>query len=123
MRRAKTAATTPPATRQRLLRTAAWVVGTGLAALLSIAMLTAIGLVIASPNLPEIDSLTDYRPRLPMRIYSEDGVLMGEYGEERRHFTPIAQIPKLMQEAVLAVEDAHFYEHKGVYYTGVLRAA
>ncbi|HMC15575.1 MAG TPA: PBP1A family penicillin-binding protein [Albitalea sp.] len=86
-------------------------------------MLTAIGLVIAAPNLPEIDSLTDYRPRLPMRIYSEDGVLMGEYGEERRHFTPIAQIPKLMQDAVLAVEDAHFYEHKGVYYTGVLRAA
>src|SRR5213075_1752492 len=60
---------------------------------------------------------------LPMRIYSEDGVLMGEYGEERRHFTPIAKIPKLMQDAVLAVEDAHFYEHKGVYYTGVLRAA
>ena len=123
MRRAKTADTPPPSRRQRLLHTAGWVLGIGLAALLSLAMLTAIGLVIAAPNLPEIDSLTDYRPRLPMRIYSEDGVLMGEYGEERRHFTPIAQIPKLMQDAVLAVEDAHFYEHKGVYYTGVLRAA
>jgi penicillin-binding protein 1A len=122
-RRKKTAEPVTPSPRQRLLRTAAWTVGIGLAALFSALMLAAIGLVIASPNLPEIDSLTDYRPRLPMRIYSSDGILMGEYGEERRHFTPIAQIPQLMRDAVLAVEDAHFYEHKGVYYTGVLRAA
>jgi penicillin-binding protein 1A len=119
----KRAALAMSASRKRLLLTAARVMLVGAAGLLSLAMLIAIGLVIASPNLPEIDSLTDYRPRLPMRIYSADGVLMGEYGEERRHFTPITQIPKTMRDAVLAVEDAHFYEHKGVYYTGVLRAA
>jgi len=111
------------ARRRRIARAAARLLGFGVAGLVSVLMLIGIGLVIASPNLPEIDSLTDYRPRLPMRMYSADGLLMGEFGEERRQFTPIAQIPKLMREAVLAVEDAHFYEHKGVYYTGVLRAA
>ncbi len=113
----------PSPKRQRIVRTLARVAGGAAAALLSLALLAAIGLVVAAPNLPEIDSLSDSRPRLPMRIYSAEGVLMGEYGEERRDFTPIAQTPKLLRDAVLAVEDAHFYEHKGVYYTGVLRAA
>lgn len=87
------------------------------------------GLVVAalllhwmSQQLPDIASLTDYRPRLPMRIYSADGVLLGEFGEERRHFTPIGQIPRLMQDAVLAVEDERFREHRGVDYKGVVRA-
>ena len=62
----------------------------------------AIALAVAYPNLPEIGSLTDYRPKLPMRIFSADGVLLGEFGEERRNFMPIAQIPKVMQDAVLA---------------------
>jgi penicillin-binding protein 1A len=85
-------------------------------------MLVAIALSVAYPNLPEISSLTDYRPKLPMRIYSADGVMLGEFGEERRNFTPIAEIPKVMQQAVLAIEDARFYEHGGVDYKGVLRA-
>jgi penicillin-binding protein 1A len=78
---------------------------------------------VAYPNLPEIASLTDYRPKLPMRIFSADGVLVGEFGEERRNFMPIAEIPKVMQHAVLAIEDARFYEHRGVDYKGVIRAA
>ena len=57
-----------------------------------------------------------------MRVFSADGVLLGEFGEERRNFMPIAQIPKVMKDAVLAVEDARFYEHGGVDYMGVLRA-
>ena len=57
-------------------------------------MLVAIALAVAYPNLPEISGLTDYRPKLPMRIYSADGVLLGEFGEERRNFTPIAEIPR-----------------------------
>jgi len=64
----------------------------------------------------------DYRPKLPMRIYSADNVLLGEFGEERRNFTPIDQVPKVMKDAVLAIEDARFYEHSGVDYKGVLRA-
>jgi penicillin-binding protein 1A len=49
--------------------------------------------------------------------------LIGEFGEERRRLTPIKEIPKIMTQAVLAIEDARFYEHGGVDYKGVLRAA
>jgi penicillin-binding protein 1A len=68
-----------------------------------------IALAVSYPNLPEIGSLTDYRPKLPMRVFSSDGVLLGEFGEERRNFVPIGEIPKVMQDAVLAAEDAKFY--------------
>jgi penicillin-binding protein 1A len=100
-----------------------WLFGVTAAAALSLLMIVAIALSVAYPNLPEIASLTDYRPKLPMRIYSSDGVLIGEFGEERRSFVPIAEIPKVMQQAVLAIEDARFYEHSGVDYKGVVRAA
>ena len=86
------------------------------------ALLAAIALAISYPNLPDIGSLTDYRPKLPMRVFSSDGVLLGEFGEERRNFVPIAEIPKVMQDAVLAAEDAKFYQHSGVNYVSVIRA-
>ena len=72
--------------------------------------------------MPELSALIDYRPKLPLRVFSSDGVLLGEYGEERRQFTPIGQIPKVMRDAVLAIEDARFYHHGGVDYLGVIRA-
>ena len=92
------------------------------AAALGGVMVLALALAVAYPNLPEISGLTDYRPKLPMRIYSADGVLVGEYGEERRNFVPVAQIPKVIKDAVLAIEDARFYQHSGVDYLGVIRA-
>lgn len=98
-----------------LLGTVAAVVGAGV-------LLLGIALAVAYPNLPDIGSLTDYRPKLPMRIFSADGVLLGEFGEERRNFLPISQIPKVMQDAVLAAEDARFYQHGGVNYVSVIRA-
>jgi penicillin-binding protein 1A len=85
-------------------------------------LLVAIALAVAYPNLPQISGLTDYRPKLPMRVFAADGVLLAEFGEERRSFVPIGQIPKLMQDAVLAIEDARFFQHGGVDYKGVLRA-
>jgi penicillin-binding protein 1A len=97
--------------------------GLGAAMTLAGVMLVAFALAVAYPNLPEISGLTDYRPKLPLRIYSSDNVLLGEYGEERRTFTPINEIPKVMQDAVLAIEDSRFFEHSGVDYKGVLRAA
>jgi penicillin-binding protein 1A len=106
-----------------LSRLGLWLVGLVAAATLSVLMVAAIALSVAYPNLPEIASLTDYRPKLPMRIFSADNVLIGEFGEERRSFVPIADIPKVMQQAVLAIEDARFYEHSGVDYKGVVRAA
>lgn len=104
------------------LRAIAILAGLAAAAGAALLMMVAIALAVAYPNLPEISGLTDYRPKLPMRIFSSDGVLLGEFGEERRNFTPIAEIPKVMQHAVLAIEDARFYEHSGVDYKGVLRA-
>ncbi|MCV2368526.1 penicillin-binding protein 1A [Paucibacter oligotrophus] len=85
-------------------------------------MLIALALAMAYPNLPDISGLTDYRPKLPMRVLSSDGVLLGEFGEERRNFQSIKEIPKRMQDAVLAIEDARFYQHGGVDYLGVIRA-
>ncbi len=89
----------------------------------AVLLLGGVALAVAYPHLPQISGLLDYRPKLPMRIYSADGVLLGEFGEERRNFTPIDQVPKVMKDAVLAIEDARFYEHSGVDYKGVLRAS
>jgi penicillin-binding protein 1A len=100
-----------------------WLLAAGLAGTLALMLLLAVALAVAYPNLPEISGLADYRPKLPLRVLSSDGVLLGEFGEERRIFTPIAQIPRVMQDAVLAIEDARFYRHDGVDYLGVVRAA
>jgi penicillin-binding protein 1A len=97
-------------------------VGLAVAGVVAVLLVAGIAIAVSYPNLPEISSLTDYRPKLPMRIYSADGVLLGEFGEERRNFVPVRQIPKVMQDAVLAIEDAHFYKHSGVNYVSVLRA-
>jgi penicillin-binding protein 1A len=105
-----------------LLRGVLTIAGSLLALLLGVAICAAIGLAVAYPNMPELSALTDYRPKLPLRVFSSDGVLLGEYGEERRQFVPIAQIPKVMRDAVLAIEDARFYHHGGVDYVGVIRA-
>ncbi len=85
-------------------------------------MVIAVALAVAYPNLPDISDLSDYRPKLPMRVYSADGVVIGEFGEERRSLTPIKDIPKVMKDAVLAIEDARFFSHGGVDYLGVVRA-
>ena len=103
-------------------KTGLWVVGLTLATALALLLAASIALAVAYPNLPELQGLSDYRPKLPMRVFSADGVLLGEFGEERRNFLPIAQIPKVMRDAVLAIEDARFYDHGGVDYKGVLRA-
>ena len=105
-----------------LSKSAAWLLALIGTVALGVVMLVAIALAVAYPNLPEVSGLMDYRPKLPMRIFSADGVLLGEYGEERRNFVPLAQIPKVMQEAVLASEDARFYQHSGVDIKGVFRA-
>ncbi|MFT3779529.1 MAG: penicillin-binding protein 1A [Ottowia sp.] len=80
-------------------------------------------LAIAYPNLPDVSELSNYRPKLPLRVFTSEGMLIGEFGEERRNLTPIKDVPQVMKDAVLAIEDARFYEHSGVDYLGVLRAA
>jgi penicillin-binding protein 1A len=86
-------------------------------------LLAAGALLIIVPTLPPLDALTDYRPKMPLRVYTADEVLIAEFGEERRDFVPIAEIPDLMKKAVIAIEDDGFYQHGGVDYAGILRAA
>jgi len=105
-----------------LLKVTAWSLGVVLAGLVSVLMAVAVALAVAYPNLPDVSDLLDYRPKLPLRVYSSDGVLIGEFGEERRNLTPIGDIPKVMKDAVLAIEDARFFSHGGVDYIGVIRA-
>ncbi len=112
-----------PAWARPLFRGIGWLAGLVGAGLLALLMVIGVALAVAYPQLPEIASLTDYRPKLPMRVFSADNVLLGEFGEERRNFTPIGQIPQVMKDAVLSAEDARFYEHGGVDYKGIARAA
>ena len=106
-----------------VLRLVYWAFGLALAGALSLAIVIAVALAIAYPNLPDITELSDYSPILPLRIFSEEGVLIGEFGEERRNLTRLQDIPQVMIDAVLAIEDTRFYEHGGVDYKGMLRAA
>ncbi|MCA1978885.1 MAG: transglycosylase domain-containing protein, partial [Thiobacillus sp.] len=90
------------------------VVGTALAGLAA---------ALIYPNLPPLEALTDYQPKQPLRVYTADGALIGEFGEERRAFIPIDQVPKYMKQAIIAAEDERFYSHGGVDTLGILRAA
>ena len=100
----------------------AWTAGLALAGAFGLALTIAVALAVAYPNLPDISDLADYRPKLPLRVYSSEGALLGEFGEERRNLTPIKEIPTVMKDAVLAIEDARFFQHGGVDYKGVVRA-
>ena len=105
-----------------LVRFIVWTLGLAGAAAVALLLTIAVALAVAYPNLPDISDLADYRPKLPLRVYSAEGALLGEFGEERRNLTPIDEIPQVMKDAVLAIEDARFFQHGGVDYKGVVRA-
>jgi penicillin-binding protein 1A len=92
-------------------------------AVLSIAALAGIVLILVYPQLPSLEVLTDYQPKIPLRIYSSDGYLIGEFGEERRNFAHIKDVPAVMKQAILAAEDERFYQHPGIDTQGIVRAA
>jgi len=79
--------------------------------------------MLTYPSLPSLNILTDYKPKIPLRVYSAEGILIGEFGEERRALVKISEVPDLMKKAIIAAEDDRFYEHGGIDYMGVLRAA
>lgn len=87
------------------------------------ALLLGIAAMLIYPALPSLESLTDYHPIVPLRVYSADGALLGEFGQERRALVKIADVPDSMKHAILSAEDDSFYQHGGVDYMGVLRAA
>ncbi|WP_284335954.1 penicillin-binding protein 1A [Comamonas sp. NoAH] len=113
----------PQPRKHWFLRAFLWLIGLAVAGTLAVVLVVAVALSMAYPNLPDVSELADYRPKLPLRVYSSEGALIGEFGEERRTLTPIEEIPKVMVDAVLAIEDTRFFEHGGVDYKGMLRAA
>ena len=90
------------------------------------AMAVAMVFVVVSltyPNLPSLEILTDYRPKIPLRVYTADEHLIGEFGEERRSVVRFDEVPEVMKQAILAAEDERFYQHRGVDALGIARAA
>jgi penicillin-binding protein 1A len=87
------------------------------------ALMLGYALIVATPNLPSLEALTDYRPKVPLRIYTRDHVLIGEFGEERRNIAHLKDMPDNLKKAVLAIEDARFYDHGGVDLAGIARAS
>ncbi|CAE6707882.1 MULTISPECIES: penicillin-binding protein 1A [Paraburkholderia] len=116
----------PPAPQKRKrplwLKLIIGLVGLIVAGILCVLLVLGYALVVATPNLPSLDALTDYRPKVPLRIYTADHVLIGEFGEERRDIVHIQDVPDSLKKAVLAIEDARFYDHGGVDLTGIARA-
>ena len=94
----------------------------GAAGLASAALLLVVALSIAWPNLPDLSAMTDYRPRVPLRVFTADKVLIGEFGEERRNVLRFNEFPDVLKSAVLAAEDDGFYQHGGIDWLAVLRA-
>jgi len=76
-----------------------------------------------SKDLPDYSQLQDYEPPVMTRVHAADGALLGEYSKERRLYLPIQAVPKLVINAFLAAEDKNFYEHGGIDYSGMARAA
>jgi penicillin-binding protein 1A len=87
------------------------------------AFLAALVVALAWPNLPTLETLTDYQPKIPLRVYTAEGALIGEFGEERRRLISIGEVPEQLKHAILAAEDERFYQHAGIDYIGVARAA
>ncbi len=95
-----------------------------LAASAAVAVLGTVFVVaITYPQLPSLETITDYQPKIPLRVYTAEGVLIGEFGEERRTVVAIGAVPAALKNAIIAAEDERFYQHSGVDYVGVLRAA
>ena len=104
-------------------KAAATTAGLLVAGVLALLMGIGLALAVAYPNLPDVADLADYRPKLPLRVLTADGQLIGEFGEERRNLLTFKEIPDVMKNAVLAIEDSRFFEHSGVDYRGMMRAA
>ncbi len=99
-----------------------WMLGAAALMVLAVVLLASYALLVLAPGLPALDAVTDYRPKIPLRIYTADHVLIGEFGQERRDFVPIQDMPAQLKNAIVAIEDERFYSHNGVDPKGLARA-
>nr|WP_235043361.1 PBP1A family penicillin-binding protein [Candidatus Kinetoplastibacterium oncopeltii] len=90
--------------------------------LASIIFIICILMFLAWRKLPDLSAMIDYKPRIPLRIYSSDNILIGEFGEERRSLLSFQNIPNIMKLSILAAEDDRFYKHGGIDWIGIIRA-
>ena len=90
----------------------------------SVLGISAIGVtyLVLEPDLPDVETLRDVQLQVPLRVFSEDGKLLGIFGEKRRIPVTVEEIPDYLKQAFLAGEDARFYEHPGIDYQGISRA-
>jgi len=90
----------------------------------SILGISAVGItyLIFEPDLPDVETLRDVQLQVPLRVFSEDGKLLGIFGEKRRIPVTVQEMPDTLKQAFLAGEDARFYEHPGLDYQGITRA-
>ena len=109
--------------RSRVRRVLLGLLTLAIALPLAAALLGGVVVAFAWPRLPDVQQLLDYRPKLPLRVYSADHVLLGEFGEDRRDFVPVSRMPRTLTLAVLATEDERFYQHGGINWQGLVRAA
>jgi penicillin-binding protein 1A len=98
-------------------------VGVPLTLALAAVLTVTLSAILAADRLPSLEALTDYRPKVPLRVWTADGVLIGEFGEERRSVVRFEDVPEVMKQAILAAEDDRFFEHSGIDMTGMARAA
>ncbi|RTK98279.1 MAG: peptidase, partial [Proteobacteria bacterium] len=107
-----------PKKRSWLLSIVLFLAGLGVAVI----GLVAVMIMVTYPRLPSMDELRNYQPKLPLQVYSADGVLLGQFGQERRIYVDIPETPKLLIDAILSAEDERFYEHGGIDILGIMRA-
>lgn len=108
--------------RSVFLRLLAAIAGSFIALGVCAALVIAFALIVMVPNLPSLDALTNYQPKVPLRVYTADHILIGEFGDELRRPVRMQDIPDVLKKAVLAIEDARFYQHGGVDFPGIWRA-
>ena len=106
-----------------MLRLLGRVAGVAVAATVIAVLLAVYAGLLEYNRLPSLERLINYHPNLPLRVYSEDGALIGEFGEERRAPVKFDDVPLKLREAILAAEDERFYQHHGIDFVGIFRAA